>query len=121
MNQPQGAARLIRHPAQQVKRREVVLVAARRAARPPHCPREHQEGKETVRPARSGRRNTTAMSDQPASEHTTRRSGQLPAPRNLSTWAAEQAATLPPLTESQAAAVARLAAQLDASGEEPAT
>jgi len=60
------------------------------------------------------------MSDQPASERVARHSGQLPAPRDLSTWAAELAATLPPLTESQVAAVARLAARLDASSEEPA-
>jgi hypothetical protein len=61
------------------------------------------------------------MSDQPTSEHTARRSGQPSEPQDLSTWAAELAATLPPLTESQATTVARLAARLDASGEEPAT
>jgi hypothetical protein len=59
------------------------------------------------------------MSDQLASEHAARRSGQLPAPRDLSTWAAELAATLPPLTESEVAAVARLATRLDANSEEP--
>lgn len=58
------------------------------------------------------------MSNRPAGEHTTRRSGRssaqpLPA-RGLKAWAAEVAATLPLLTEPQVAAVARLAARLDA-------
>jgi hypothetical protein len=60
------------------------------------------------------------MSDRPAGEHTTRRSGRGSAQplsaRDLRAWAAEVAATLPPLTEQQVAAVARLAARLDADG-----
>lgn len=71
--------------------------------------------KKTGRPARPVHRNATAVSDRPAGEHTTRCSGQLPASRDLSTWASELAAALPPLTEPQVAAVARLAAHLDAS------
>lgn len=58
------------------------------------------------------------MSDRPAGEHATRRSGRSSAQplsaRDLRAWAAEVAATLPPLTEPQIAAVARLAAHLDA-------
>ena len=60
----------------------------------------------------------TEMSDRPAGEHTSRRSGrksrQPPSEQDLKAWAAEAAATLPPLTEPQVAAVARLAAHLDA-------
>jgi hypothetical protein len=88
---------------------------------PPHCPPKHQEGKETARPTRSVRPTTTAMSDQSADD-TTRRSGhssrQLPVRQDLRAWAAELAATLPPLTQSQVAAVARLAARLDAASSE---
>jgi hypothetical protein len=41
--------------------------------------------------------------------------------QGLRAWAAALAATLPPLTTSQAAAVARIAARLDArNGQEPA-
>jgi hypothetical protein len=57
------------------------------------------------------------MSDRPAGEHTSRRSGrksrQPPPEQDLKAWAAEVAATLPLLTEPQVAAVARLAAHLD--------
>jgi len=65
------------------------------------------------------------MSDRPAGEHTTRRSGRSSAQplsaRDLSAWAAEVAAALPPLTAPQVAAVARLAMHLDAVGSrEPA-
>ena len=50
--------------------------------------------------------------------------GQEPEPasreQGLRAWAAALAATLPPLTSSQAAAVARIAARLDArNGQEP--
>jgi hypothetical protein len=58
------------------------------------------------------------MSDRPAGEHTARRSGRTSAQhlsaRDLKAWAAKVAATLPPLTEPQVAAVARLAVHLDA-------
>lgn len=44
-----------------------------------------------------------------------------PASQSIRAWAAETAASLPPLTESQVAAVARLAARLDAAAKrEPA-
>jgi len=62
-------------------------------------------------------RNTTrpARSNRPAGEHTARRSSpQPPSGRDLRSWAASLAAALPPLTEPQVAAVARLAACLDA-------
>jgi hypothetical protein len=47
---------------------------------------------------------------------------QVSREQGLSAWAAALAATLPPLTSSQAAAVARIAARLDARGDcqEPA-
>jgi hypothetical protein len=58
------------------------------------------------------------MSDRPVGERITRRSGRGSArplsARYLRAWAAEVAATLPPLTEPQVAAVARLATHLDA-------
>ena len=78
-----------------------------------------------VRPIRSGRFHATDRSDRPAGEHTTRRSGRSstepPSGQDLSAWAAAVAAALPPLTEPQVAAVARLAADLDANdSQEPA-
>jgi hypothetical protein len=72
----------------------------------------------TARPAPSVCRTTTEMSDQPAGEPTTRRSSRSsarsPSGQDLRWWAAALAAALPPLTEPQVAAVARLAAHLDA-------
>jgi len=65
-------------------------------------------------------RNTTrpAHSDRPAGEHAIRRPGRSSTKplsgRDLRAWAASLAAALPPLTEPQVAAVARLAAHLDA-------
>ncbi len=78
-----------------------------------------------ARPTRSVRRTVTDMCDRPAGEHSTggigRSSEQPPSGQDLRAWAAEVAATLPPLTEQQVAAVARLAAQLDVdSSQEPA-
>ena len=59
-----------------------------------------------------------SQSEQKADDHVTHRSGRSSAwsssGQDLRTWAAALAATLPPLTESQVAAVARLAAQIDA-------
>jgi hypothetical protein len=56
--------------------------------------------------------------DRAADDHTTcrsrRSSARPPSSKDLRAWAAALAATLPPLTESQVAAVARLAAHLDA-------
>jgi hypothetical protein len=57
------------------------------------------------------------MSSKPASDHTTRQGrspAQQPEQQELSTWATEMAARLPPFTEPQAAAVGRIATQLDA-------
>jgi len=71
----------------------------------------------TARPARLARRTATAPSERPASDHTARQgqsSAQPPEQQDLSAWANELAATLPPLTESQATAVGRITTQLDA-------
>ena len=47
--------------------------------------------------------------------------GRVSREQGLRAWASALAATLPPLTSSQAAAVARIAARLDArNGQEPA-
>ncbi len=65
-------------------------------------------------------RNATrpAHSDTPAGEHATRRPAcsctKPPSGRDLRAWAASLAAAFPPLTDSQVAAVAKLAAHLDA-------
>jgi hypothetical protein len=47
-------------------------------------------------------------------DRSSRRSARPPSAQDLRAWAAAAAASLPPLTESQVAAVARLAAHLDA-------
>ena len=70
------------------------------------------------RPVHSVRRNATVVGDRPEGEHTTRRSGRRSTKpyveQDLRAWAASLAAALPPLTEPQVAAVAKLAAHLDA-------
>jgi hypothetical protein len=59
-----------------------------------------------------------SQSEQAGDDHVTHRSGRSSAwsssGQDLRTWAAALAATLPPLTESQVAGVARMAAQIDA-------
>ena len=58
-----------------------------------------------------------SMGDRPATEPATfcvRNLAQPSEQHDLSTWATELAATLPPLTESQAATVGRIATRLDA-------
>lgn len=59
-----------------------------------------------------------SQNDQATDDHTTRRSrrssARAPLRKDLRAWASALAATLPPLTESQVAAVARMAAHLDA-------
>jgi hypothetical protein len=61
------------------------------------------------------------VAEEPTCEQTTCRSGRRSArsasEQDLRTWAGAVAATLPPLTGSQVAAVARIAARLDASDE----
>ncbi len=67
---------------------------------------------------RATRQRSRLDEQKPASEHTTRRSGRSSARpssgQDLRAWAAAVAAELPPLTDSQVAAVARLATRLDA-------
>jgi len=56
------------------------------------------------------------MGGKPANDHATRqgrRSAQPAEQQDLIAWAAELAATLPPLTEWQATVVGRIATQLD--------
>lgn len=104
----------------------VVLLATSTGARPfAHIcdtTAEHGQHKSTSRAHTSteGERNTTrpARSNAPAGEHATRRFGRSsaksPPGRDLRAWAASLAAAFPPLTELQVAAVAKLAAHLDA-------
>jgi len=59
--------------------------------------------------------------DTPGQDHKSRQDRTLRLNGKLRAWAAALAAELPPLTSSQAAAVARIAARLDArNGQEPA-
>ena len=83
---------------------------------PPRCTSIRKENK-TARPARRAPRTAKAMSDKSADDHAPprgRSASQPPEQQDLSTWAADLAATMPPLTEPQAAAVGRLTTRLDA-------
>jgi hypothetical protein len=77
-----------------------------------------KEEHKTARSARRARRTMTAVGEKPASEHTERRSGrksaQAPSGTDLTAWAAAMAAKFPPLTKTQVAVAARMAAHLDA-------
>jgi hypothetical protein len=86
--------------------------------KPKSRPTEHTSTQKEGSAAHTACRSTTEMSDQPAGEHATRRparsSAKSPSGRDLRAWAAAVAAELPPFTDSQVAAVARLATRLDA-------
>ena len=83
---------------------------------PPATPLTPQAPGETDQPSREP--------DPPGQKAGDLRPGQEPEPasreQGLRAWAAALAAELPPLTSSQAAAVARIAAQLDARNGQPA-
>jgi hypothetical protein len=73
--------------------------------------------RQTARPVRRARRNTTATGDESDDDHIPRRDRSPSQPlehQDLSTRVAELAATMPPLTEPQAAAAGRLTTRLDA-------
>lgn len=94
-------ARRVRHPGPEEGVWAVVVTAAA----------------DLARPARRAHHTAGAMGDKPASDHTTRQSRSPAQPdeqQDLVSWATELAASLPPLTESQATAVGRVATQLDA-------
>lgn len=80
--------------------------------------RASKEEHKTARSPRRARRTTTAVGEEAASEHTERRSGrksaQAPSDTDLIAWAAAMAAKFPPLTKTQVAVAARMAAHLDA-------
>lgn len=80
--------------------------------------RANKEEHKTARSPRRARRTTTAVGEKAASEHTKRRSGrksvQASSATDLTAWAAAMAAKFPPLTKTQVAVAARMAAHLDA-------
>jgi len=94
------------------------------AGRDPERAAMGRKERRAVRPADSRRSHATDRRDRPAGEQTIRRSGhssvRRPSGQDLRAWAAAAAAALPPLTEPQVAAVARLAAHLDADGSQEA-
>jgi hypothetical protein len=82
----------------------------------PMAPAHRSTKKETntARRDQSTRRITRAMSGKLESDQKPRRSPARPAgQQDVIAWAAELAATMPPLTERQATAVGRIATQLD--------
>ena len=73
-------------------------------------------GKESATAPHRTRRTTKAMGGKPASNRTERQGQapeQPPRQQDQTAWAADLAATLPPLTEAQVAAVGRIATQID--------
>jgi hypothetical protein len=97
---------------------EIYLSGSRPDSSTSRTTRTSKEEHKTARSARRARRTTTAVGEKPASEHTKRRSGrmsaQAPSDADLTAWAAAMAAKFPPLTNTQVAVAARMAAHLDA-------
>jgi hypothetical protein len=80
-------------------------------------PREHQEGRQggpAPEPCSSPCQDNERHASKQSGRAPEQKPGSTTQQQDLSTWAAELAATLLPLTESQAAAVGRIATHLDA-------